>query len=55
MQCRDAALVAVGARVENYNPWLGKMGMHQPHHGMGKHFEIIIRAGKNKPIYIGLK
>ena len=54
---------AGGAKILGFSPWLGTFGLHNPHHGMGKHFEIIIRSlhdnkciiipGKNGPIYIG--
>ena len=39
-----------------YNPWIGTGGLHPPHHGMGRHLEIIIRwfQGRNiKGIFPG--
>ena len=30
------------------NPWLGKAELHPPHHGMGNHFEMILRLGGGK-------
>ena len=47
-----AAYTALGAKVAGKNPWLGKAELHPPHHGMGKHFEIIMRAGKGKNLKI---
>jgi len=45
-------------KIAGVNPWLGKAGFHPPHHGMGRHFEIILRGnkkiiipGKDKLIY----
>ena len=46
-------------------PWLGSAGFHPAHHGMGRHFELILRVGKSavlkviipgakKLIYIGI-
>jgi RHS repeat-associated protein len=26
-------------------PWIGTIGMHPPHHGLGKHLELILRGG----------
>ncbi len=36
------------------NPWVGTIGLHSPHHGMGYHFEIIIRkiSGGNSKVII---
>jgi hypothetical protein len=38
-------------------PWMGTMGPHPPHHGSGKHFEIILRwvGGKLKIFIPGKK
>jgi RHS repeat-associated protein len=42
------ATVSVGAAVVcnavGFNPWLGTWGLHGPHHGLGTHFEVIIRG-----------
>jgi RHS repeat-associated protein len=61
-----ALVTAAGVKVLGADQWLGTAGIHPPHHGMGYHFEIIIRgpSGKNLTvivpgaedwIFIGLK
>ena len=53
------------AKAAGLDLWLGSCGLHPPHHGMGKHFEIILRVcrsnnlkiiipGVRNPIYIGI-
>jgi hypothetical protein len=29
-------------------PWLGTIGIHGAHHGLGPHFELILRVGRHK-------
>ena len=45
---QTAATLATGWAVAGWaartGPWLGTMGIHDPHHGLGQHFEIIIRG-----------
>jgi hypothetical protein len=33
-------------------PWLGTVGIHAPHHGLGYHFEAIFRIGKSAVVKI---
>ena len=28
------------------SPWIGTAGIHPPHHGMGRHFELILKLGE---------
>jgi len=45
-----AAAAAAGAA--GVNPWLGSLKVHPPHHGMGKHLQLIVRVGrKGKSAY----
>jgi hypothetical protein len=47
-------VLAGGLYVAGYNPWLGTAGIHGPHHGLGTHFEVIIRGwgGRNFKLII---
>ena len=53
------AFAAAGVfKAVGVNPWLGTGGLHPPHHGMGTHFEVILRlsGGHNlKMIIPGIK
>ena len=56
--------LAVVCNAINFDPWVGSGGFHSPHHGLGYHFELIIRGwggnnfkmifpGKEKWIWFG--
>jgi len=66
-QIAETALItAAGLRIAGVDPWIGTAGLHGPHHGMGYHFEIILRGpsgtnlkvimpGTSDWIFIGFK
>jgi hypothetical protein len=45
---------SLASRAANNGTWLGTIGFHAPHHGLGRHFEIILRlpGGKNWKLII---
>jgi len=50
-----SVIVAAGSAAEpasKAKPWLGTAGFHPPHHGMGRHLEVIIRVGAHKVLKI---
>jgi hypothetical protein len=54
-----ASISALGCMAIGFDPWIGTGGIHPAgaHHGMGKHFELILRVGQKtfKLIIPGLK
>ncbi len=47
-----AGTAAAGCAFVGFNPWLGLIAIHGAHHGLGTHFEAILRVGTCRNLYI---